>query len=161
MYHKQLYSTVFSIVLCGLFYSQILSAQPISQPDQTTTLFPARLAEAENKLLGKHMFSLQWISWEKFGTAVVKRRDKGLEIEAKQELNGNFATLKGTIEIIDERAFNFTGEVETRIDHINNGIACKREGTFEFRATGTRKYWRMQQMNNPCDPVIDYIDVYF
>ena len=107
------------------------------------------------------MFSLQWISWERFGSAVVTRGKQGLEIDARQELDGDFVTLKGTIEIIDEKAFNFTGEVVTRVHHINNGIACKRDGTFEFRATGTRKYWRMQQMENPCDPVTDYIDVFF
>ena len=33
--------------------------------------------KAEQRLLGKHMFSLQWISTEKFGTATVTRKDGG------------------------------------------------------------------------------------
>jgi hypothetical protein len=36
-----------------------------------------------------------------------------------------------------------------------------RSGTFHFKATGKRRYWRMQEMDNPCDSVTDYVDVYF
>jgi hypothetical protein len=35
-----------------------------------------------------------------------------------------------------------------------------REGRFTFRITGTRRYWRMKEMNNPCEDVADYVDVY-
>lgn len=163
------YSLLFSIALCGLFCSQANNAQAsetISSQNapvmvQQAPLSAEKFTAAEKKLLGKHMFALQWISWEKFGTATVTRGAQGLEIEARQELDGDFVTLKGTIEPIDDKAFYFTGEVVTRVYHINKGDACKREGTFEFRATGTRKYWRMQQMENPCDAVVDYIDVFF
>ncbi len=170
MNHKRLSSAAFVMLLCTSLCSPGLNAQDVAKTETTQnpsamvkTASPGseKLTVAEKKLLGKHMFSLQWISWEQFGSAVVTRGKQGLEIEARQELNGDFITLKGTIEIIDEKAFNFTGEVVTRVHHINNGIACKRDGTFEFRATGTRKYWRMQQMENPCDPVTDYIDVFF
>lgn len=170
MNHKRLSSAAFVMLLCTSLCSPGLNAQDVAQTETTqnpsvmvkkASLSSEQLTAAEKKLLGKHMFSLQWISWEQFGTAVVTRGKQGLEIDAKQELDGDFVTLKGTIEIIDEKAFNFTGEVVTRVHHINNGIACKRDGTFEFRATGTRKYWRMQQMENPCDPVTDYIDVFF
>ena len=170
MNHKRLSSVAFGMLLCASLCSTSLNAQDVAQTEtaqnpsdtvKTTSSSSDKLTAAEKKLLGKHMFSLQWISWEQFGTAVVTRGKQGLEIDARQELDGDFVTLKGTIEIIDEKAFNFTGEVVTRVHHINNGIACKRDGTFEFRATGTRKYWRMQQMENPCDPVTDYIDVFF
>lgn len=170
MNNKRLYSTAFAMLLCGLFCSQSLKAQNVAETTaaqdapiivQKAPLSAEKLAAAEKKLLGKHMFSLQWVSWEQFGTAVVKRGTQGLEIEAKQEVNGDFVTLKGSIEIIDESAFNFTGEIITKVYHINRGEACKREGTFEFRATGKRKYWRMQQMDNPCDQATDYIDVFF
>ena len=36
------------------------------------------------------------------------------------------------------------------------GEPCERDGEFTFRITGTRKYWRMQQIDNPCDEVADY-----
>lgn len=170
MNHKRLSSVAFGMLLCASLCSTSLNAQDAGKTETTQnpsdmvkTASPSseKLTAAEKKLLGKHMFSLQWISWEQFGSAVVTRGKQGLEIDARQELDSDFVTLKGTIEIIDEKAFNFTGEVVTRVHHINNGIACKRDGTFEFRATGTRKYWRMQQMENPCDPVTDYIDVFF
>ena len=35
------------------------------------------------------------------------------------------------------------------------------KGTFNFVATGNRKYWRMQEMENPVDECVDYIDIYF
>ena len=54
-----------------------------------------------------------------------------------------------------------TGEIITRVHHINEGMPCERSGTFEFHAKGQRQYWRMQQIDNPCDRVADYIDVYF
>lgn len=169
---KRLYVTACAIALLGLFGTQQLKAQNASQPAQvdiqnvqptvqSKPLTPAKLAEIEQKLLGTHKFSLQWISWEQFGVATVKRGAQGLEIEALQELDGNFVRLKGKIDIIDHSAFYLTGEVVTRVEHNNDGEACKREGTFEFRATGTRQYWRMQQTQNPCDSVADYIDIFF
>jgi hypothetical protein len=30
-----------------------------------------------------------------------------------------------------------------------------------FKITGKRKYWRMQQFDNPCDEAADYVDIYF
>ncbi|MBR7059496.1 MAG: hypothetical protein IKI22_02705 [Neisseriaceae bacterium] len=115
----------------------------------------------EKKLLGKHMFSLQWISWEKFGTANVYQENNQLKIRARQELNGDYVTLDGVIEPIDSKSFYFNGDVVTRVSHIAQGQECKRSGKFFFKATGKRKYWRMQEMDNPCDGVVDYIDVYF
>ena len=144
MNHKRLSSAAFVMLLCTSLCSPGLNAQDVAKTEttqnpsamvKTASSSSEQLTAAEKKLLGKHMFSLQWISWEQFGSAVVTRGKQGLEIEARQELNGDFITLKGTIEIIDEKAFNFTGEVV--------------------------KYWRMQQMENPCDPVTDYIDVFF
>jgi hypothetical protein len=52
------------------------------------------------------------------------------------------------------------GKVETRVDYIADGKVCPREGRFTFRITGKRRYWRMKEMNNPCEDVVDYVDVY-
>lgn len=120
-----------------------------------------RLSAAERKLLGKHKFSLQWISWERFGVATVKRGRNGLEIDAKQALNGDWVSMKGTVSVVDSKTFYVTGKIITRVHHINEGMPCERSGTFEFHAKGQRQYWRMQQIDNPCDRVADYIDVYF
>ncbi|VEI57259.1 Uncharacterised protein [Pasteurella multocida] len=128
---------------------------------QSQLFTPEQITKIENKLIGEHKLSLQWVSWENFGSVDILRDADGLSIEGIQELNGNFVSLFGKIKVIDEKAFLFTGEIVTRVDHINNGKTCTRQGTYEFRATGKRKYWRLQQMENPCDPVTDYVDVYF
>jgi hypothetical protein len=36
-----------------------------------------------------------------------------------------------------------------------------RQGDFTFKVTGKRKYWRMQEMDNPCDEATDYVDIYY
>ncbi|MGC6405556.1 hypothetical protein ACNO7K_03800 [Bisgaard Taxon 45] len=128
---------------------------------QSQLFTPDKMTKIENKLIGEHKLSLQWVSWETFGSVDILRDAEGLSIEGMQKVNGNFVSLFGKIMVIDEKAFLFTGEIVTRVDHINNGNACTRNGTFEFRATGKRQYWRLQQMKNPCDPVTDYVDVYF
>ena len=55
------------------------------------------------------------------------------------------------------------GELVTYVAHHNNGKACVRNETFTFKASGKRKYWRMQEMTNPCEDGnhADYVDVYF
>jgi len=120
--------------------------------------------KVEQKLLGKHMFSLQWIIYEteKFGTATVTRKnDGGLYVDARQELKGDYVTLEGDVRVIDVKEFTVTGELVTSVSYINGGKPCVRNGTFTFKATGKRKYWRMQEMANPCANVVDYVDIYF
>ena len=73
----------------------------------------------------------------------------------------NAADVTGTIKSIDAKEFVFEGTIVTQVSHINGGAQCTREGEFTFKITGTRKYWRMMQMHNPCDPVTDYVDIYF
>ncbi|HHT7856159.1 hypothetical protein [Pasteurella multocida] len=133
----------------------------LSVSAQSQLFTPEQMTKIENKLIGEHKLSLQWVSWEKFGSVDILRDADGLSIEGMQELNGNFVSLFGRINVIDENVFLFTGEIVTRVDHINNGKVCTRQGTYEFRATGKRKYWRLQQMENPCEAVTDYVDVYF
>jgi hypothetical protein len=118
-------------------------------------------AEVEQALLGDHLFSLQWVSWKNFGKASVTRKDGALYMNARQELDGDYVTAKGTITILDAQEFILKGEVTTRVSHIHDGQPCKREGEWHFKVTGTRRYWRMQEMDNPCDGVTDYVDVFF
>lgn len=121
-----------------------------------------KLSALEQKIAGKkHMFSLQWIEGGKMGEAVVKQTADGLYIEAKQEHNGDYVVLQGDLTVIDDKTFTVTGDIVTRVSHIADGNVCPRSGTFEFFAKGSRKYWRLQQMTNPCDNVVDYVDVYF
>lgn len=120
-------------------------------------------ATAAKMLLGRHMLSLQWISWDYFGSATVKKSEGVYSIIGEQKGRGNtdFLKIDGTIKSIDAKEFVFDGTIISQISHINGGAPCRREGEFTFKFTGKRKYWRLMQMDNPCDPVTDYVDIYF
>ena len=69
--------------------------------------------------------------------------------------------IDGEITRIEAKSFTFVGKIETSVSHINGGEVCLREGEMTFRITGTRKYWRLMQMDNPCSEVTDYVDIFF
>lgn len=119
---------------------------------------------AANKLLGRHLFSLQWISWDHFGRATVTNRGGVyyLKGEQKGRSNTDFVRVDGVITRIDAKEFWLDGKVTTQVSHINDGKPCVRDGEdIVFRITGSRKYWRMTEIDNPCDAVADYVDIYF
>ena len=120
-------------------------------------------AKARAALVGRHKLSLQWISWDYFGTASVVNRNDVLYLKGEQKSreNSDFVKLDGVIVSIDEKEFVFNGTITTQISHIANGDPCERTGEMTFRITGKRKYWRLQEMDNPCDDVTDYVDIYF
>ena len=118
---------------------------------------------AKVRLLGKHPFSLQWISWNHFGIANVIEHKGVLRITGKQKSreNADFVTIDGFIVQIEKDQFTFDGKIITKVSYINNGKECVRQGEVVFKITGKRKYWRLQQMLNPCSNVeTDYIDIY-
>jgi hypothetical protein len=120
---------------------------------------------AANMLVGRHRLSLQWVSWDYFGVATVTNRRGVYSIKGEQKGRGrgntDFVKIDGRITSIDVKEFAFTGTIITQISHINGGKPCTRDGEFTFKITGKRRYWRLQQMDNPCDPVTDYVDIYF
>lgn len=126
---------------------------------RTTISDPA----AAKVLLGRHMLSLQWISWDHFGTVTVKNEAGVYSLRGEQKGRGNsdHLSIEGKIVSIDSKEFKFDGTIVTRISHINSGEPCVRKGSFTFRITGKRKYWRLQEMDNPCDTATDYVDIYF
>lgn len=118
---------------------------------------------AKAMLLGKHKLSLQWISWDYFGAATVTNR-KGvfyLKGEQKQRGGTDFVKIDGVITEINAKNFKFDGTITTQVSHINGGLPCERTGEMTFRITGKRKYWRLQEIDNPCDEVADYVDIFF
>ncbi|MBR5030548.1 MAG: hypothetical protein IKT03_05005 [Muribaculaceae bacterium] len=133
------------------------------------------LSALERKIVGKHMLSLQWISWESFGEVTIKKEADGSiscrgeqlarkcrrGIEQGNIDNDDYVKLNGVIDIIDAKHFLFIGEIREKVYHLNNGEEVVRKGTFNFEATGNRKFWRMQEMTHPTDECVDYIDIYF
>jgi hypothetical protein len=120
---------------------------------------------ARAMLLGTHKLSLQWISWDYFGTATVTNRAGTLYLKGSQRGRGDsksdYLTIDGVITSVSAKEFKFSGKIVTRVSHINGGAPCERDDDFTFRITGNRKYWRLQEMDNPCDGVTDYVDIYF
>jgi len=152
----------------------------IADPEPPATL--STPAEAENQMAtneqpdadskdidhpiqpGKHSFTLQWISWEKPGLVQVeflaenKYQVKG---EQKGAENGDFASIDGVLTFVGEQTFQFDGELVSRVSFLNGGETCVKKGPLHFRATGTRKYWRLQEKDN-CEEgdAVDYFDSY-
>ncbi len=114
-------------------------------------------------LVGAHLFSMQWVSWDRFGRATVTDRAGVLSIKGEQRSakDGDFVTIDGTITRVDAKEFTFQGKIVTRVSYINGGKECIRDGEFTFAIKSNRRYWRLQQMDNPCEAVTDYVDVYF
>jgi hypothetical protein len=120
-------------------------------------------ANAASMLRGRHKISLQWISWDYFGVANVTNRGGvySLKGEQKGRKSTDFVTVDGVITSIDAKEFKFDGKIVTQVSHIFGGKPCTREGEMTFRITGKRKYWRLQSIDNPCDGVADYVDIFF
>jgi hypothetical protein len=120
-------------------------------------------ASTHERLLGEHPLALQWISWNHFGKVSITEAGGRLRVlgEQRARKGNDLLTIDGFITTVQARQFTFEGRVLTRISHLNGGRECLREGRMVFRATGKRRYWRLRQMDNPCDAVVDYVDVYF
>ena len=115
-------------------------------------------------ILGKHMCSLQWISWKDFGTVIISQdSDRTVHVKGgqKSKTNSDYLEIDGTLTVINPLHLKFSGEIITCVDHINDGKPVKRKGTFNFTVAGQRRYWRMQEMTNPEDGCCDYVDIYF
>lgn len=132
------------------------------------------LSENDKMLLGTHLFSLQWISWNRFGKAnITKGKDdntyyitgkqdgRNCSDEEKGRANGDFVSIDGTLTVVSKTKLIFNGTIITKVYHLNNGQECVRNGQFHFEAASGRRYWRLQEMGNPCDDVTDYVDIYF
>lgn len=113
---------------------------------------------------GKHLFSLHWISWKKFGSVVIKKiNNKKYTIKGSQEDDkGNYVTINGFIQPIKRGELKFNGEIITKVSGNNHGESCIKKGEFTFLCSLGRKYWRLQEMEN-CEGnnLVDYIDIFF
>ena len=120
-------------------------------------------ANAKKMLLGNHLLSLQWISWDYFGKAAVTNKNGVIYLkgEQKQRDGTDYVKVDGIITEINAKDFKFDGTIEMQISHINGGEPCERKGEMTFLITGKRKYWRLQEMKSPCDVTTDYVDIYF
>jgi hypothetical protein len=163
-------SNRFLVLLISLVIaSAALAASPTSTtPSRNVATANGLDAAARAKLVGDHALTLQWLGWgdlSQTGKLVIKDRGKTLSAEGEQigrgENEGDYLKMSGKIVSASKDGFVFEGDILIRVHHNANGEECKRSGTFNFKTKGTRKYWRLQEMDSPCDIVTDYVDVYF
>ena len=118
------------------------------------------------KLPGRHALTLQWISWDYPGSVMITAGEDGwykitgLQVDRKN--SSNYLKINGRIRPLNNRELEFDGIIESKVETINAGEPCIRKGKKLYKATGTRKYWRLQDMIN-CEGgmVTDYVDIYF
>ncbi|MCX2572910.1 hypothetical protein [Pedobacter sandarakinus] len=107
--------------------------------------------------------SLQWISFEKQGTAEVTKTKEGVYSIKGEQTNANNEYLKinGTLKRTDATHFAFEGTIITYVKANNSGVPCEKKGKQVFLKKGSRNYYRLQDMEN-CEGgnVVDYVDLY-
>jgi hypothetical protein len=122
-----------------------------------TPMDPAALA----RLRRNGGITLQWISWDYRGRLAVGDRGGRVHLSGGQRQRGGDGRLELDGDVLSMTAdrFVFRGRIVIT-DAPDPGRECTRLGTFEFRITGRRRYWRLQQMEQ-CDGLTDYVDIYF
>jgi hypothetical protein len=113
-------------------------------------------------IAGKHLLTLHWISWERPGSAMITAAENGwYTIKGRQNgKEGIYLRIEGKVKPLNERELEFDGTIEHNV-HSNLGKPCVKTGTQLFKATGTRKYWRLQSMLSCDGTTTDYVDIYF
>ncbi len=152
-----------AIALFATVSGPAVSAAPTGESAPVTATIVNDRA-ALQRLQRNSGITLQWISFESpaRGHVVVRETQPGLYTlsgsQASQTGRG-LVMVHGNIVSVDRDRFTFQGRIAI------NGTPdpdrrCIREGTYEFRVTQNRRYWRLQQMVE-CDGLTDYVDIYF
>lgn len=112
---------------------------------------------------GTHPITLQWIGWDKPGQASVTPLGNGWYNISGRQINDKkeYLNIEGKIKRVSEKELEFNGTVETLVQGNNGGKPCIKKGLQHFTATGSRKYFRMKDMQN-CEggALVDYVDIY-
>lgn len=107
--------------------------------------------------------TLQWISFHQGGRGhvTVTERNGLVHLRGAQTQNDSAGRvdIDGDVLAIGPRSFTFRGRISIE-NAPDPDRECLRDGTYEFRATGTRRYWRLQNIE-ACDGLADYVDIYY
>jgi hypothetical protein len=130
-------------------------------PEPERTIVNDRAALA--RLRRNSGITLHWIGFQSpaRGHVIVSQRGRFVHLSgthAERRGPGRLI-LDGDVLRIDPRSFTFVGRIVIT-DTPDPGRNCVRAGTFEFRVTQRRRYWRMQNIE-ACDGLADYVDIYF
>lgn len=153
-------------ISCSLLITLLLTTGPTCLPAQTASSSTKTVVNdsiAAAQLIGKHKFQLHWISWGKWrdlADLVVSDRHGSLFIKGRQTKGGDYVEIEGTVLKVEAKEFTFQGRIVTRVSYKNGGKPCERNGELTFKITGKRRYWRLQEMQSPCDETTDYVDIF-
>lgn len=114
---------------------------------------------AYERLLNNSGVSVQWLWSAERGHLNAKDVNDVVRIDGTQANFEGTLKINGEIVSIDKDRFTFRGTILI-LDAPDKGRRCERTGDYEFRATGKRKYWRLQQMES-CDRLTDYVDIFY
>jgi len=149
----------------GLLLALALAAAGLAGSADAATQVDSQSSKV--KLMGPLWLSLQWIgvgNFESMGRAQIEDRDGTLHLSGRQDGTGDSAgdwlEIDGDILAIGLRNFHFKGWVETRVSYINDGNPCRRDIDADFLMKMGKKYWRLQEIDNPCDVAADYVDLF-
>jgi hypothetical protein len=133
------------------------AAAPVMVPAPTNVTDPGAL----ERLRHNAGISLQWIDWNHRGRVQVSEAGGRIHLSGEQNARRGAGrlTLDGDVVEIGPLSFTFRGRILIA-DAPDPGRRCLRDGSYEFRITGRRRYWRLQQMVQ-CDGLTDYVDIYF
>lgn len=134
------------------------------QQNSATALAPVTKTDIRNqaayeRLMNNSGVTVQWL-W-----SAQRGKLNATDVKDVVRIDGEQANFEGTLKIngeivsIDSDRFVFRGTILI-LDAPDKGRRCERTGDYEFRATGKRKYWRMQDMES-CGRLTDYVDVFY
>jgi hypothetical protein len=115
---------------------------------------------ARTKKVHEYPLTLQWIDATPGKIIFSQVKKDEFSVRGWQKKDKDRLEMDGKLFILDKKTLQFDGRILTHVSYIAGGKECVRTGTFTFRKMGTRKYYRMKEMDNPCDGVVDYIDIF-
>ena len=124
---------------------------------------PARILDetARQRLLANQGITLQWIGWDRRGTADIRDDNGVLRLTAGQSAEDGPGKLflDGHIVEVGPDYFTFRGTIRIT-DTPDVGRMCELSKDWHFAITQDRKYYRLREFEW-CDGLTDYIDIYF
>ncbi|MCB2048368.1 MAG: hypothetical protein KDE32_09095 [Novosphingobium sp.] len=132
-------------------------AEP-SWPGERTNILSQTDAD---RLLHNKGATLQWIDWDRRGTAVVTPEGQLWRLRAAQSARDGKGRLilDGAVLEVGEGYFTFRGRIRIA-DTPDPGRVCDQTKTWHFAITQNRRYYRLREFEW-CDGLTDYIDIYF
>lgn len=136
--------------------------QAAPAPGQAVQPAPTRILDraAAERLRRNKGLTLQWIDWDRRGTARITVDQRGVWRLRGEQANGAARIiLDGVVTEIGQDYFTLDGQIAIN-DAPDVSRRCLADKTWHFAVTQNRPYWRLREFEW-CDALTDYIDIYF